>query len=245
MSGRAAGLRVAFDMDGVLADMHTALAAEAEHLFGAEQDSAVVALEDALDGEPRVPVESRAAPPLPGPTHRLLTTRQAEQLWEHVARITNFWKGLREIEPGAVARLAALARDRRWEVVFLTQRPATEGATVQQQTQEWLRQHGYELPSVCTTQGSRGRIAAALALDAVVDDRFDGCRDVAADSNARPVLVWREPYDPPVRRTRRPVTMVRSVKECLDLLEHATAAGTPARPVLHRLKAILGLTRSK
>jgi hypothetical protein len=226
-------------MDGVLADMHTALAAEAERLFAAEQDSAVIALEDAVDEESVVCADSRAAG-LPGPSRRYLTSRQGQQLWRHVAGITDFWKGLNEIEPGAVARLATLAREGGWEVIFLTQRPATEGATVQQQTQQWLRHYGYDLPSVCTTQGSRGRIAAALALDAVVDDRVEGCCDVAADSSARPILVWREPYNPPVRRSRRPISVVRCVNECLDLLANTSAAVTPAPPVVGRLKSFFG-----
>lgn len=35
-----------------------------------------------------------------------------------------------------------------WEVFFITQRPATEGETVQRQTQKWLVQQGFDLPSV-------------------------------------------------------------------------------------------------
>ncbi len=37
------------------------------------------------------------------------------------------------------------------------------GATPQVQTQRWLESKGFRLPSVFVVQGSRGRIAAALA----------------------------------------------------------------------------------
>ena len=78
-------------------------------------------------------------------------------------------------------------------VLFVTQRPQTRGAPVQKQTQLWLRRHGFDFPSVYTTRGSRGAIALALNLDVVVDDRFEGCVDVASESSARPIFVWREP----------------------------------------------------
>ena len=51
---------------------------------------------------------------------------------------------------------------------------------------------GFTLPSVFVVQGSRGRIAAALGLDIVVDDRPENCLDVVVDSKARAILVWRE-----------------------------------------------------
>ena len=45
----------------------------------------------------------------------------------------------------------------RWEVFFITQRPATEGQTVQRQTQRWLVEQGFDLPSVLVISGSRRR----------------------------------------------------------------------------------------
>jgi hypothetical protein len=177
------GLRIAFDMDGVLADMHGALSLEAEQL-------------DATSGD------------------------QTEMLWRRVAETQDFWAGLPETEPGIVARLAQTADRRRWEVIFLTQRPPTRGSTVQKQTQAWLRRHGYECPSVYTTRGSRGAIAAALNLDVVVDDRFEGCVDVADESNARAVLIWRLADDSVPQRARRlGIRVVRSAGECLTLLD--------------------------
>jgi hypothetical protein len=212
MSNGETALRIAFDMDGVLADMHAALEIEAERMFGEQGQSTVSALEEAIEQEP-------PAPP-PVPPVLTLTAQQSEMLWQRVADTDNFWEGLAETEPGIVGRLARLADERRWEVLFITQRPQTRGAPVQKQTQFWLRRHGFDFPSVYTTRGSRGAIALALNLDVVVDDRFEGCVDVVHESSARPVLVWRGPDERELARARRlGIAVVRSAGECLDLLE--------------------------
>jgi len=172
-------LRIAFDMDGVLADMESALVEQAEALSGgaarqpAERPNEPAADEAASAGAPDV-VEPVAA-------KLRMTPRQQRRLWERVESIENFWQTLNEIEPGTVATLYALSVERRWEIIFLTKRPATAGATAQIQTQHWLEARGFLLPSVYVVQGSRGQIAAALALDFVVDDRPENCLDVAVD----------------------------------------------------------------
>jgi hypothetical protein len=239
--GGAASLRIAFDMDGVLADMHASLAVEAERMFTEEEASTVHALETAIERETPVPPR---VPRLAAPPPLTLTAQQSDKLWERVAGTENFWEGLAETELGIVGRLARLASEQRWEVIFLTQRPPTRGATVQQQTQAWLRRHGYDMPSVYTTRGSRGAIAAALNLDMVVDDRLEGCVAVADESNARAVLVWRESDERVAAKARRiGITIVRSVGECLDLLERVESPGTSEPGLMDRLKAAFRLKR--
>jgi hypothetical protein len=241
VNGGAATLRVAFDMDGVLADMHAALAIEAEQIFTQHEASTVHALEEALEQEP--PAQP-PAPARPGPPQLTLTEHQTDILWNRVAGTRNFWEGLAETELGIVGRLARLADDRRWEVIFLTQRPPTLGSTVQQQTQAWLRRHGYDMPSVYTTRGSRGAIAAALNLDLVVDDRFEGCVDVVDESNARAMLVWREADEGiPDRARRMGITVVRSVGECLDLIERDDGPIRSQPGLISRLKDVFRVRR--
>ncbi len=148
-----------------------------------------------------------------------LTAHEQSRLWRHVGTLDNFWQSLREIEPGAVKRLADVAAARRWEVIFLTKRPASAGATAQVQSQRWLASKGFERPSVYVVQGSRGLIAAALDLDVVVDDRHENCCDVVVDSGARAILVWRgqgEQFSTAAERLG--VEVVRTVGECLDVL---------------------------
>jgi len=121
-----------------------------------------------------------------------LGARKQARVWQQVRATRNFWETLKECEPGQVRRLQHLATKHGWEVLFVTQRPGTEGRTAQEQSQRWLHRHGFDLPAVYTTVGSRGRIAAALTLDAHIDDRVENCVDVASDSKAWPILVWRD-----------------------------------------------------
>lgn len=206
-------LRIAFDLDGVLADMDGELSRQAEALFGSAGNG----------------------------RQRKLTARQVERLWRAVEGIDNFWETLEEIEPGSIARLGALAEQRRWEIIFLTKRPESAGATAQAQTQRWLEARGFRLPSVFVVQGSRGRIASALALDLVIDDRPENCLDVVADSKARAILVWRGPEAPPASAHRLGVGVVATVAECLDVLVKIDSAPpTGRRRLLSRVARLFG-----
>lgn len=239
-------LRLAFDLDGVLADMHTALKREADLLFGLRVRPADMGV-PAADASARD--EGEDAGPDSGPDEELvpadqlrLTSRQRRRLWQRVGRIESFWETLSEIEPGTVARLAALMVDRRWEVIFLTQRPETAGATAQIQTQRWLERHGFPLPSVYVVRGSRGRIAEALELDLVIDDRAENCLDVAVESHARAVLVWRGrtgPISPNV--TQLGIVVVDSMTQCLNALADLPRPGQDRRGLFEKLKGLLTL----
>jgi hypothetical protein len=122
-----------------------------------------------------------------------------------------------------VAQLAAVARTLRWEVIFLTQRPPSAGDTTQVQSQRWLTAHGFELPSVMVMRGSRGKVADAFALDALIDDRTENCLDVVSDSKAKPILIWRQgPARIPPGIAGLPIEAVSSMAEALAFLEGMT-----------------------
>src|SRR4051812_21209993 len=98
MSRRTAmPLRGAFDMDGGVPDLRSALADHETALFG---------------------------PPAAAAGGRLVTARR-RRLWDRVRATENFWETLEEPSAGGVARLAALVAERRWEIIFLTTRPQT------------------------------------------------------------------------------------------------------------------------
>jgi hypothetical protein len=172
-----------------------------------------------------------------------MTPRQERALWRHVVTIENFWETLEETEPGVVARLAKQAADRRWEIIFLTKRPKTSGATPQIQSQRWLVSKGFPLPSVYVVRGSRGRIAAALDLDVVIDDHPENCLDVTVDSKARPILVWRgDERALPAGASRLGIGVVRSVGDCLDILITLDQQQTQQDAgLLARVRKMLGL----
>ena len=202
-------LRIACDLDGTLADMDGALQREAERLFGREVAPAS------------------------------LTRAEEDQLWAHVRTLENFWTTLAEVEAGAVARLAATASLHGWEVIFVTQRPATEGETTQLQTQRWLDAHGFEYPSVFVMTGSRGKLADALALHAVIDDRPENCLDVVTDSKARPILIWREAHPAPPATRRLGITTATSFADAMEHLQRMMAA--PPSTLAGRLRRAIGL----
>ena len=238
-------LRIAFDLDGVLADMDGELAHHAGALFGS---AARTTDEPAASDDTQHPAD---APPLedstpegqaPSASRLTLNARQTHRLWEHVQAIENFWETLQELEPGVIARLAALAAERRWEIIFLTKRPHSAGATAQVQTQRWLESKGFALPSVFVVQGSRGRIAAALALDVVIDDRPENCLDVVVDSTARAILICRADEESlPAAIGRLGVAIVKSAADCLDLLVRLDSAAPQSSGLMSRVKRALGI----
>ena len=149
---------------------------------------------------------------------------------------------MKEIEPGVITRLAATVSERQWEIIFLTKRPRSVGYTAQVQTQRWLESKGFKLPSVFVVQGSRGRIAAALDLDIVVDDRPENCLDVVVDSKARAILVWREDEKQlPPNTSRLGIGVVKSVAECLDILKQIDSPPREQPRVMDRVMRLLGL----
>ena len=243
-------LRIGFDLDGVLADMESELARQSEILFGepltrrlderAPEADAAATVTEATAPAARAPdAAPEFAPPVARPD---MTSRQQRRLWRHVESTENFWEGLEELEPGVIQRLASLAIDRRWEIIFLTKRPETAGATAQVQSQRWLESKGFTLPSVFVVQGSRGRIAAALGLDIVVDDRPENCLDVVIDSKARAILVWRiDKNQLPSAVQRLGIGVVTSVADALEILTQVDAATRGEPGVMSRVLRLLGL----
>lgn len=226
-------LRIAFDLDGTLADLRSALDRVAEGLFPEafrvagterrEDDASRAANAGRREGTPGdatdelAPEEEQLQPP----ELKALTRRQQQQIWDAVRGTANFWETLAEIEPGIVSRLAAVAEERRWEVLFITQRPSADGDTTQRQTQRWLAAHGFAMPSVyvLSPTASRGKVAAALTLDVVVDDRPEHCLDVKLESQARAFLVAREAAPPVATNAKRlGIEVVETVGQCLDVL---------------------------
>lgn len=236
-------MRVAFDLDGVLADLHGAYSRTARELFPG-LDAKLLA-SSKLDSPPS-PGDEKDDSEVPRTDQAPALTRQQNRaVWDRFSQTPNFWETLDEIEPGAIARLSHLAVERRWEVIFLTSRPYAPGHTLQRQTQRWLERRGFELPSVFIVPQARGRIAAALELDVVIDDRPEGCLDVVLESKARGVLVWRgDAARIPGSAKRLGIGVVSTVAECLDVLVEADSA-KDGDGLMGRLKRLLGLRSNK
>jgi hypothetical protein len=236
-------MRIAFDLDGVLADLHQPFVQAALKLFP-EIDRAAIGSPDvgaSPDDTDEQPETDPGDPVITTTTSVPLTRRQTDAVWHYLAGVEDFWESLNEIESGAIARLAALADERRWDVLFITSRPRSAGRTVQRQSQRWLSRLGFPLPSLYVAHGSRGRIAAALHIDVVVDDRPENCLDVVLESKAGAILVWRgEATSVPASARRLGIAVVPTVAACLDAIVEAERAGSD-RGFLERLRSLLGL----
>jgi hypothetical protein len=178
-----------------------------------------------------VPAQAAANPPA--------TRRRRDAVWAEIRRTPDFWVGVEPTVPGAAARIHALMLRHRWEVFFITQRPATEGDTVQRQTQRWLVSQGFDLPSVLVIAGSRGAAAASLRLDYHVDDSPQNCLDVMAAASARAVLISHGSDQMIATARKLGIAIAPSIDGCLDLLDKVSDAH--ANPsLLKRLATMVG-----
>jgi len=187
-------LRLGIDVDGVLADFRTSFRALASRELGHRS------------GNPEAE----------------LSKGDIERLWKAVGREANWWVDLPSYEPEQVARLYRLSRDGRWEVFFMTSRPPSGGDTVQLQTQVWLEQYGFYMPSVLTAPaGARGELARSLRIDLMIDDHLVNCMEIVGASNAKVMHMSRDAADKQRRQQAeaRGIAVVNTLGEALDAAE--------------------------
>lgn len=227
-------LRIGFDMDGVLADFPSAFHELEVRLFGPdsrirttrpEEEEEQQSAAEGATGVPELTDESR---------------RRSKEIWRVIQSTPGFWTSLKPMDSGAVRRVRDLMLQYRWEVFFITQRPATLGETVQRQTQRWLLAQGFDVPSVLVIGGSRGAAAGALRLNYHVDDSPQNCLDVMAEGHARPVLIVPRDNERTMRKARGlGIAVTSTIGECLDLLEQASKTHHDPR-ALQKLHADVG-----
>ena len=235
-------LRIAFDMDGTLADLASAYSEMEDHVLGP-----AIAEHEQPSPEEREEEQHAAVPATirDKPSHlqrrsRRGSIRHRDHVWQAIEATPDFWTTLKPIDKKAIKRLYHLMGEHNWEVFFITQRPATAGRTVQWQTQKWLIDHGFPTPSVIPLSGGRGKAASVLHLDYLVDDTLQNCIDVLADSTARSILLIGE-ADPVADRSARRLGIgsARDINHALDLLVQASEAR--ANPsMFEKLRKLVG-----
>ena len=223
-------------MDGVLADFASAFHAVEDRLFpdtpglsAGQPETEEAAAESSTEPDPK--------PKEPDNPHE--TRRRREAIWSEIRATPDFWTTLQPIDRGAVRRIHQLMLQHRWEVFFITQRPGTDGDTVQRQTQHWLVAQGFDLPSVLVIAGSRGAAAAALRLDYHVDDSPQNCLDVMAAASAKAMLISSGTDQIVTTARKLGIGIASSIQPCLDLLDQLSAAQNNPT-LLRRLAALVG-----
>jgi hypothetical protein len=226
-------LRIGFDMDGVLADFATAFHQVETRLFG--PGAALDEGRPELEEQRQEAVAREEAPETPRAARR-----RRDRIWRVIESTPNFWATLQPLDPGAVRRIHELMLEHQWEVFFVTQRPRTEGETVQRQTQRWLVSQGFDLPTVLVLGGSRGAAANALRLNYHVDDSTQNCLDVISESRAKALLVVPHQDEATITSARKlGIGTAPSIGECLTILEQATLVQTQPG-LLQRIASIVG-----
>jgi phosphoglycolate phosphatase-like HAD superfamily hydrolase len=167
--------------------------------------------------------------------------RRRDTVWRAIQAVPDFWCTLKPTEEGAVKRIHDLMQRHRWEVFFITQRPATEGDTVQRQTQRWLVEQGFDWPSVLVIAGSRGAAAGALRLDFHVDDSPKNCLDVKSESRARPLLIVDPGASHAINNAHRlGIGTAPTISAALDILEEACTTVKAQPSLFSRLAKLVG-----
>jgi hypothetical protein len=228
-------VRIGFDMDGVLADFSSAFREVELSLFGPSSGVNAESPEAEAEHEENNETPPAADGKTPGDIRR-----RRDAIWSAIHKTPDFWTTLKPLDPAAVVRIHETMLRRSWEVFFITQRPATAGQTVQRQTQQWLRDQGFDMPSVLVISGSRGAAAGALRLTYHVDDSPQNCLDVASDSKAKPFLIVPkrdEVTENSAKRLR--IKIVRSIGEALDALEQTELVDNKPPRLLDRLSRIV------
>jgi len=206
-------VRIGFDVDGVLADFSTAFRQVEIRLFGSDSGVAVEAPEvEAQQQEAAAPHESR---------------RRRDAIWNAIRDTPDFWTTIAPCDPAAVRRIHGLMLRYHCEVFFITRRPSTAGQSVQRQTQRWLQDQGFDLPSVLVVAGPLGAAAAALGLDFYVDDRPQNCLEMVAAARTRTILIAPERDQATADRANRlQISVANSIGEALQAIEIAVAGAT-------------------
>jgi 5'(3')-deoxyribonucleotidase len=188
-------MKVALDIDGVLADFISPFVQILEARSGAAVD-----------------IESVTDPNFAN--YPYLSRELIRECIMEVSDDPRFWRGLAPLPAAAEwEALDLLSREDR--LVFVTHRYEREHYSIHDVTCEWLREHGVTEPVVYFTQNAKSALVDQLGVKLFVDDRHENCRDVA-ENTAAIVLMPHRTYNRSFEHPR--VTRITDLNSLLGYL---------------------------
>lgn len=134
-------------------------------------------------------------------------------VWRDIRADAHFWERLAPLQNTETLSMCVEDLQRRHDIYFITSRV---GVRPKQQTEHWLRNYlGLQYPTVLISS-KKGYAAAALKLDAYIDDNRDNIIDVATQSPATRAFLLDRAYN--AGTLPRDVTRVGSLGQMLDYL---------------------------
>jgi 5'(3')-deoxyribonucleotidase len=148
-----------------------------------------------------------------------LTKEQMDRGWEIVAQTRGFWEGLK-IEDG-VDRDRVHDLSTKHNLFFITARVPSAGRSVKDQSCNWLRHNfGIDNPIVLPSY-DKGPLAAALKLDAFIDDRPKNLIEVQKFLPTCSMFLKDSSHNQPFSAPG--IARVRDMNEFMDLVDVTTA----------------------
>ncbi|HET7006195.1 MAG TPA: hypothetical protein VFK65_11915 [Candidatus Binatia bacterium] len=168
-------MKIALDIDGVLADFVTPFLQLLERRVGG----------------PSIDPASITDPNFNH--HPFLTRELIYDCMVDASYDPEFWRVLAPLPSVQQWRsLSQISRDN--EVVFITHRWVRDTYDINHVTCQWLRDHGIDNPVVHFTQDLKSLLVKQMNVELFVDDRHENCQDVATQTEAV-VMMPHRPYN--------------------------------------------------
>lgn len=155
------GLRVGFDMDGVITNFSTAYTELLHRL------------------DSKIPIINNQRDILDWTFNKFLPiSREVEsKAWDIIRSDDYFWVSLKPlIDLSELIDFITLHKNK-IDFYFITSRPNSKNTTATYQTTQWLKFYGVEDPIVIETS-QKGLAASLLRLSYYIDDKVENCEDV-------------------------------------------------------------------
>lgn len=175
-------MRIGFDLDGVLVNFIEAyqrLVIETAHGLDLFQPG------DNLD-----------PPCWNWPEYRGYSADTMKRVWATITASRSFWYSLKPLADCSTLGLCIQSLEHEHDIYYITSRP---GPYAKRQTEAWLRRHlPYPFADVNPTvliASDKGAAAAALRLDAYIDDNLDNVKSVLAQSGKTRTYLLNKRYN--------------------------------------------------